>query len=66
VCHFSQHLFREPEKRPSAVVSNVFTVLTVAPILVLVIMVRSLVFFVSYGDCNHCVTVYAPFDMFDS
>lgn len=41
-CDDVQHLFREPEKRPPAVVSNVFTVLTLAPILILVILVRHL------------------------
>jgi oligosaccharyltransferase complex subunit delta (ribophorin II) len=33
-----KHLFREPEKRPAAVVSSVFTALVLAPIAVLVII----------------------------
>jgi oligosaccharyltransferase complex subunit delta (ribophorin II) len=33
-----KHLFREPEKRPPAVLSNFFTVLVLLPVLVLVIM----------------------------
>uniref|UniRef100_K1QHM2 Dolichyl-diphosphooligosaccharide--protein glycosyltransferase subunit 2 n=1 Tax=Magallana gigas TaxID=29159 RepID=K1QHM2_MAGGI len=33
-----KHLFREPEKRPAAVVSTVFTFLVLAPVLILVLL----------------------------
>lgn len=36
---FFQHMFREPEKRPPAVVSTVFTVLVLSPVLILVLLV---------------------------
>eukprot|EP00105_Crassostrea_gigas_P035715 XP_019919863.1 PREDICTED: dolichyl-diphosphooligosaccharide--protein glycosyltransferase subunit 2 [Crassostrea gigas] len=35
---FLCHLFREPEKRPAAVVSTVFTFLVLAPVLILVLL----------------------------
>lgn len=36
-----QHLFREPEKKPPIAVSNTFTALVLAPLLLLIILVSS-------------------------
>ena len=35
----SQHLFREPEKRPPAIVSNAFTLLVILPFVFFLVMV---------------------------
>ena len=38
-----KHLFREAEKRPPQIVSDVFSVLAIAPFLILMILVRGLI-----------------------
>ena len=51
--HFIQHMFREPEVRPPAVVSNLFTFLVLSPLVLLVIMVSYYIVLKIYYITDH-------------
>ena len=46
-----QHLFRQPEKRPPAMVSNTFTILVIAPLLVFIGLVSQPILIRSRVSC---------------